>query len=195
MTHIAGYNRSQILLLPESLDGYVGTANPVRLIDAFVDGTELAAAGFVRVTPKATGRPGYDPKDPLKLYIFTATWTACVPAAGWKPRLTAISKSSGCFAIWSPTSRPSQTSVASITKAFRPVFRKFVLLSRRMDLFGRELLAVDGTRIKAVNNKDRNFTRASLTKFIELADAKLRLPVKARSDSKADTPQRFCIPR
>jgi IS5 family transposase len=57
--------------------------------------------------------------------------------------------------------------------AFRPVFRQFVLLCRELDLFGRELLAVDGTRIKAVNNKDRNFTRASLTKFIELADAKL----------------------
>jgi Transposase DDE domain len=58
-------------------------------------------------------------------------------------------------------------------KAFRPIFRQFVLLCHQLDLFGRELLAVDGTRIKAVNNKDRNFTRASLTKFIELADAKL----------------------
>lgn len=58
-------------------------------------------------------------------------------------------------------------------KAFRPIFREFVLLCRQMDLFGRELLAVDGTRIKAVNNKDRNFTRASLTQFLKLADAKL----------------------
>jgi hypothetical protein len=58
-------------------------------------------------------------------------------------------------------------------RAFRPIFRQFVLLCRQLDLFGRELLAVDGTRIKAVNNKDRNFTRASLAKFIELADAKL----------------------
>ena len=57
--------------------------------------------------------------------------------------------------------------------AFRQVFREFVLLCRQLDLFGRELLAVDGTRIKAVNNKDRNFTRASLTKFIKAADAKL----------------------
>jgi hypothetical protein len=57
--------------------------------------------------------------------------------------------------------------------AFRPIFRQFVLLCRQLDLFGRELLAVDGTRIKAVNNKDRNFTRASLTQFINLADAKL----------------------
>ena len=58
-------------------------------------------------------------------------------------------------------------------RAFRPIFREFVLLCRQLDLFGRELLAVDGTRIKAVNNKDRNFTRASLAKFIEVADAKL----------------------
>jgi hypothetical protein len=58
-------------------------------------------------------------------------------------------------------------------RAFRLIFRQFVLLCKQLDLFGRELLAVDGTRIKAVNNKDRNFTRASLTKFIELADAKL----------------------
>ena len=58
-------------------------------------------------------------------------------------------------------------------KAFRPVFRQFVLLCRKLDLFGKELLAVDGTRIKAVNNKDRNFTRASLAQFIKLADAKL----------------------
>ncbi len=57
--------------------------------------------------------------------------------------------------------------------AFRPIFRQFVLLCRQLDLFGRELIAVDGTRIKAVNNKDRNFTRASLTQFIKLADAKL----------------------
>ena len=59
------------------------------------------------------------------------------------------------------------------SKAFRSVVRQFVLLCRQLDLFGRELLAVDGTRIKAVNNKDRNFTRASLSEFIKLADAKL----------------------
>ena len=57
--------------------------------------------------------------------------------------------------------------------AFRPVFRQFVLLCKQLDLFGRELLAVDGTRIKAVNNKDRNFTRGSLAEFIKLADQKL----------------------
>ena len=70
MMHIAGHDRSQTLLLPESLDDYVAAENPARFIDAFVDGLDLAAAGFVRVAPKATGRPGYDPKDLLKLYIY-----------------------------------------------------------------------------------------------------------------------------
>src|SRR5690242_11834726 len=70
MTHIAGHDRAQTLLLPEALDDYVGHDNPVRFIDAFVDGLDLAAAGFIRQTPKSTGRPGYAPADLLKLYIY-----------------------------------------------------------------------------------------------------------------------------
>src|SRR6202047_845985 len=70
MTHIAGHDRDQILLLPEAVDDYVAADNPVRFIDAFVDGLDLAAAGFKRVTPKVTGRPGYAPGDLLKLYIY-----------------------------------------------------------------------------------------------------------------------------
>ena len=68
MTHISGHDRSQILLLPEAVDDYVGPDNPVRFIDAFVDGLDLAAAGFGRVVPKVTGRPAYAPADLLKLY-------------------------------------------------------------------------------------------------------------------------------
>ena len=70
MRHIPGIDRSQVLLLPEAVDDYVGRDNPVRFIDAFVDGLDLAVAGFERATPKATGRPGYDPADLLKLYIY-----------------------------------------------------------------------------------------------------------------------------
>src|SRR4029077_17917455 len=70
MTHISGFERSQLLLLPEAVDDYVVADNPVRFIDAFVDGLDLAAAGFKRVTPKVTGRPGYAPGDLLKLYIY-----------------------------------------------------------------------------------------------------------------------------
>jgi transposase len=172
MTHIAGHDRSQTLLLPESLDEYVGPENPVRFIDAFVDGLDLAAAGFVRAMSKATGRPGYDPKDLLKLYIY-----------GYLNRVRSsrrleVETHRNIEVIWLVRHlKPDFKTIADFRrlnhKAFRPVFRQFVLLCRQMDLFGRELLAVDGTRIKAVNNKDRNFTRASLTKFIELADAKL----------------------
>ena len=70
MTHISGFERSQILLLPEAVDDYVGADNPVRFIDAFVDELDLAAAGFVRAKPKSTGRPGYAPTDLLRLYIY-----------------------------------------------------------------------------------------------------------------------------
>src|SRR5436853_7293430 len=70
MAHIIGRDRSQTLLLPESLDDYVGPENPLRFIEAFVDGLDLAAIGFGRVLPKETGRPGYAPADLLKLYIY-----------------------------------------------------------------------------------------------------------------------------
>jgi transposase len=70
MTHIAGFERDQLLLLPEAVDDYVDAENPVRFIDAFVDGLDLAGAGFARVEAKATGRPGYAPGDLLKLYIY-----------------------------------------------------------------------------------------------------------------------------
>ncbi len=188
MTHIAGHDRSQTLLLPESLDEYVGPDNPVRFIEAFVDGLDLASAGFARVTPKATGRPGYAPGDLLKLYIY-----------GYLNRIRSSRRLEAethrnIEVIWLLRHlKPDFKIIADFRRdnrnAFRLVFRQFVLLCRQMDLFGRELLAVDGTRIKAVNNKDRNFTRASLTKFIELADAKLedylqRLDQSDASESK-----------
>jgi transposase len=172
MTHISGPDRSQTLLLPESLDEYVGQDNPVRFIDAFVEGLDLTAAGFIRVASKTTGRPGYSPKDLLKLYIY-----GYLNRVRSSRRLEAETHRN-IEVIWLLRHlKPDFKTIADFRrdnhKAFRSVFRQFVLLCRQLDLYGRELLAVDGTRIKAVNNKDRNFTRASLTKFIELADAKL----------------------
>jgi len=82
MTHITGHNRDQMLLLPEAVDDYVTADNPVRFIDAFVDGLDLAALGFARVVPEATGRPGYAPGDLLKLYIYGSEPGAVEPAAG-----------------------------------------------------------------------------------------------------------------
>ena len=70
MAHITGTDRAQVLLLPDTVDDYVDPDNPVRFIDAFVDSLDLAGAGFERAEPKETGRPGYDPADLLKLYIY-----------------------------------------------------------------------------------------------------------------------------
>jgi len=172
MTHIFGFERSQLLLLPETVDDYVGADNPVRFIDAFVDQLDLAAAGFIRVAPKATGRPGYAPGDLLKLYIY-----------GYLNRVRSSRRlEAECHrnieVIWLLRSlKPDFKTIADFRSdnraAFKKVFRDFVILCRRLDLFGRELLAVDGTRIKAVNNKDRNFTMGSLQKFIAAVDKKL----------------------
>ncbi len=172
MTHIAGFERDQLLLLPEAVDDYVGVDNPVRFIDAFVDGLDLAAAGFARVEAKATGRPGYAPGDLLKLYIY-----------GYLNRVRSSRRlereaQRNIEVIWLVRGlKPDFKTIADFRRdnrgAFKSVFRQFVLLCRRLDLYGRELLAVDGTRIKAVNNKDRNFTRSSLRTFIRAADERL----------------------
>ena len=91
MAHILGHDRSQLLLLPEAVDDYVAADNPVRFIEAFVDGSDLAALGFIGTVPKATGRPGYAPADLLKPYIYG--YLNRVPqAAAWKPKPTAISR-------------------------------------------------------------------------------------------------------
>src|SRR5271154_5045231 len=172
MTHIAGLERDQLLLLPEAVDDYVGSDNPVRFIDAFVDGLNLASAGFARVEAKAMGRPGYAPGDLLKLYIY-----GYLNRVRSSRRLEAECRRN-IEVIWLlRTLKPDFKTIADFRRdnraAFRAVFRQFVLLCRRLDLFGRELLAVDGTRIKAVNNKDRNFTRNSLETFIKAADERL----------------------
>jgi transposase len=172
MPHITGHDRSQTLLLPESLDDYVSLENPVRFIEAFVEGLDLAASGFAQVDPKWTGRPGYAPADLLKLYIY-----GYLNRVRSSRRLEAETHRN-IEVIWLLRQlKPDFKTIADFRrdnrKAFRPVFRQFVLLCKQLDLFGRELLAVDGTRIKAVNNKDRNFTRASLAEFIKLADKKL----------------------
>jgi transposase len=172
MTHIAGFERDQLLLLPEAVDDYVEVDNPVRFIDASVDGLDLTAAGFERVAANATGRPGYAPGDLLKLYIYSY-----LNRVRSSRRLEREAKRN-IEVIWLLRSlKPDFKTIADFRcdnrAAFRAVFRQFVLLCRRLDLYGRELLAVDGTRIKAVNNKDRNFTRSSLRAFIRAADERL----------------------
>ena len=170
MQHIQGGDRNQTLLLPVAVDDYVGRENPVRFIEAFVDQCDLQQAGFRRVQPKDTGRRGYDPADLLKLYIY-----------GYVNRVRSsrrLETTRNLEVIWLLRgSRPDFKTIADFRKdnrhAFKPLFRQFVLLCRKLDLFGRELLAVDGTRLKAVNSTDRNFTRDKLVKMIRSADERL----------------------
>ena len=173
MAHISGDGRSQLLLLPDSVEDYVGEDNPVRFIDAFVDSLDLGAAGFERVLPKATGRPGYHPADLLKLYLY-----GYLNRVRSSRRLEAETHRN-LEVIWLLRRlRPDFKTIADFRRtnraAFRQVFREFVQLCRKLDLYGRELLAVDGTRIKAVNNRDRNFTAAKLERELQASDERLK---------------------
>ena len=185
MAHIPGTDRSQLLLLPEVVDDYVGPDNPVRFVEAYVGQLDLKAAGFARVSAKATGRPGYDPADLLKLYIY-----------GYLNRVRSSRRLEtethrNIEVIWLLRHlKPDFKTIADFRRdnrtAFRQEFREFVVLCRQLNLFGRELLAVDGTRIKAVNNKKRNFTHASLASFIQDADAKLSAYMTRLDESDAE---------
>jgi transposase len=189
MGYIEGYSRDQMLLLPASVDDYVTADNPVRFIAAFVDDLDLGELGFGRSRPNVTGRPGYHPADLLKLYLY-----------GYLNRV----RSSRCLAaetarnlevIWLLGGlRPDFRTIADFRKtnraAFKPLFRSFVLLCRRLDLSGRELVAVDGTRLKAVNSRKRNFTRQKLAGWIKLADERIedylaRLDLADRAEAEA----------
>ena len=138
----------------------------------FVDGLDLEAAGFQRVRPGDKGRPGYDLADMLKLSIY-----------GYLNRIRSsrrleVETHRNLEVIWLLRQlKPDFKTIADFRRdnrgAFRAVFRQFVRLCRELDLYGRELIAVDGTRIKAVNNRDRNFTRAKLKSQLQRIDKRL----------------------
>lgn len=155
MRTITGTDRSQTLLLPAAVEDYVGPDNPVRFIDAFVDQLDLAELGFARARPERTGRPGYHPGDLLKLYIY-----GYLNRVRSSRRLEAETHRN-LEVIWLLRQLcPDFKTIADFRRenraAFKSVFRQFVVLCRELDLYGRELIAVDDTRLKAVNNKDRN---------------------------------------
>jgi len=150
----------------------VSADNPVRFIDAFVEELDLGEAGFLGTRPKATGRPGYNPADMLKLYLY-----GYLNRVRSSRRLEAEA-TRNLELIWLLRGlRPDFKTIADFRRdnrsAFKAVFRAFVVLCRKLDLVGRELLAVDGTRLKAVSSRTRNFTKAKLDKYIRSADERL----------------------
>ena len=158
---IEGASRSQSTLFPEYLEDWVGEDNPVRVIDVFVDELDLGDLGFERVDPKETGRPGYHPAVLLKLYIY-----------GYLNRVQSsrrLEREAGrnVEVMWL-TGRlaPDHKTIADFRKdngaAIRKVCSQFVCLCRQLNLFAEASVAIDGSKFKAVNNRDKNFTRAKM---------------------------------
>ena len=158
---VEGADRGQSTLFPECLEDWVGEDNPVRLIDVFVDNLDLADLGFSGVEPQATGRPSYHPAVLLKLYIY-----GYLNAVQSSRRLEREA-GRNVEVMWL-TRRlvPDHKTIADFRKdngpAIRRVCARFVELCRRMGLLAHASVAIDGSKFKAVNNRDRNFTEGKM---------------------------------
>jgi transposase len=181
---VAGADRGQSTLLPECLDDFIDESNPVRVIDAFVDALDLVELGFDGVEPAATGRPSYHPSVLLKLYIY-----------GYLNRVQSsrrLEREAGrnVEVMWLLGRLvPDHKTIADFRKdngrALRKVCARFVELCRQMGLLTTASVAIDGSKFKAVNNRDKNFTRAK----VERRRAQLEESV-ARYLSQLDTADR-----
>src|ERR1700731_1468460 len=181
---VVGDDRGQSTLFPERLDDYVGYDNPVRAIDVFVDELDLGELGFGGVEPRATGRPAYHPATLLKIYIY-----------GYLNRVQSSRRierecQRNVELVWL-TGRlmPDFKTIADFRKdngeAIRKVCRAFVLLCRRLDLLSGASVAIDGSKFKAVNARDRNYTEAKMKRRLEQIDESI-----ARYLSQLDTADR-----
>jgi transposase len=181
---VLGVDRGQSTLLPECLDDFIDESNPVRVIDAFVDALDLGELGFDGVVPEATGRPSYHPSLLLKLYIY-----------GYLNRVQSsrrLEREAGrnVEVMWLLGRLvPDHKTIADFRKdngpALRKVCARFVELCREMGLLTTASVAIDGSKFKAVNNRDKNFTRAK----VERRRAQLEESV-ARYLSQLDTADR-----
>jgi transposase len=163
---IEGECRTQTTLLPESIDDYITDTNPVRIVDVFVDELDLDRLGFDGVEPAITGRPAYHPAILLKIYIY-----------GYLNRIQSSRR------LEKETHRnvelmwlvgrltPDFKTIANFRKdngkAIQSVCRQFIVLCQQLGLFSEALVAIDGSKFKAVNNRDRNFTSAKLQRRME----------------------------
>src|SRR5471032_1248972 len=191
---IEGEDRGQGTLLPELLDDYVAENNPVRIVDAFVDELDLSKLGFGRVQPAKTGRPAYHPSVLLKLYIY-----------GYLNRIQSSRRlereaQRNVELMWlTRRLTPDFKTIANFQKdsgkAIRNVCRQFVVLCQQLDLFSDAVVAIDGSKFKAVNSSDRNFTDAKLKRRMEENEASIgryltKLDSADRQDPGAAKPKR-----
>jgi transposase len=169
---IEGADRTQITLLPECLDDFVAEDNPIRVVDVFVEQLDLKALGFTGADPAETGRPAYHPAVLLKLYIY-----------GYLNRVQSTRRlereaQRNVEVMWL-TGRlaPDFKTIADFRrnngKAIRRVCREFVDLCRKLDLYTQSMIAIDGSKFKADNNRDRNFTSAKLEARMQQIEASI----------------------
>ena len=172
MSYIQGADRRQSQLLPPSVEEYVGENAPVRVIDAFIDGLNLEELGVGRARPAATGRPAYDPRDLLKLYSY-----GYLNRVRSSRRLEAEA-GRNLEVMWLLRNvRPDFKTIADFRKdnrgCFKRVLREFNLLCRKLELFGAELVAIDGAKFKAVNSEKRHYTAEQLQALIQQIDTRI----------------------
>ncbi len=171
MSYIQGEDRRQEHLLPPTVEEYVGPAAPVRVIDAFVEGLDLKALGFL-TPPKDTGRPAYHPAPLLKLYAY-----------GYLQRIRSSRRleaegTRNLEVIWlTGHLRPDHWTIAAFRREhrerFKGVLREFNLVCRKLELFGAELVAIDGAKFKAVNSPKRHYSAGQLAELITQIDARI----------------------
>jgi len=153
---IHGVNRHEAILFPERLDDSMAEEHLVRFIDAFVDHLNLTTLGCQRATPAATGRPAYHPADLLKLYIYSYLYRLR------SSRRLGQATHRNVELMWLLKKlRPDPKTIADFRKnnlkPLRQVCREFTVLCKQLDLFAGELVAIDGSKFKAVNTKERNW--------------------------------------
>jgi transposase len=175
---IDGDDRMQLTLLPNSLEDYVSEENPVRVVEVFIDELDLAALGFAGMTPAATGRPAYHPSTLLKIYLY-----------GYLNRLQSSRRlereaQRNIELMWLVGRlAPDFKTIADFRKdngaAIRAVCSQFVELCRRLKLFTRAVIAIDGSKFKAVNNRDKNYTVAKVTGRMEQVNASIARYLRA----------------
>jgi transposase len=169
---VQGQERSQGTLFPTCLDEYVSEDNPVRVIDVFVEELDLRALGFDGVVPHATGRPAYHPAALLKIYIYG--YLNRIPSS----RRLEQETGRNLELMWlTGQLQPDHKTIARFRKdngpAIRAVCRHFVGLCRKLNLFSQAVVAIDGSKFKAVNTRDKNFTPTKLAKRIEQVEASI----------------------
>jgi transposase len=194
MNYIRGSDREEILLLPEALEDYIGQENPVRFIDAFVGQLDLKATGFARAQLPETGRPPYDPGDLLRLYLY-----------GYLNRVRSSRGLEGEAArnlelIWLLRRlRPDFKTIADFRRengsGIKQVCRDFILLCRKLELFGGELVAIDSTKIKAQNAKGRNYSAAKVQSLLKEVEKKVSSYLEELDQIDAEESKQTCPER